>query len=637
MEEVVVVGSGPVGTRLAERVAELDSSRPIVLLGDEPFRPYDRVRLSSLVAREIMPERLYSTRDFEADPRITVLARRRIVRIDRDRKQVVDERGEAFGYGKLVLATGSRPRLPPIPGLELANVYAFRNMRDAERLLARQVGSRAVVVIGGGLLGLEAARAMHRFGTRVHVVEHESRLMFHQLDAEAARLLEVHVRGLGIAVHLSESVQQIVGRYRPEIVRFRSRLEIECDTVVLATGIEPNVELAVQSGLAIGRGVRVDDSMLSSDPDIYAIGECAEHRDRIYGLVGPGLEQAGVAASHIAGRAADYRGSIVATSLKVVGCPVFSMGDVVDSARSYRAHVFRRNGAYRRINVHRGRIIGAVGFGEWDITRLRTASLENRRVWPWQVWRFRRLGRLWPAAGANEVAAWPATANICACRGVTRDGIDRAIAGGAATVEALAGATGASTVCGSCKPLLAQLLGAGARAPVPRALVSASAAGLVVALAALFVSVPYASSMTPGWRIDQLWTESLMKQLSGYTLLGIAAAVSLLGLRKRLGRFGFGKYSIWQLAHVLAGLVVVVALLAHTGFRAGSNLNAWLMASFTGLLIAGGLAGTTTALAQRFDDAALRRLKRVSLFTHVLLLWPLPALLGFHILKGYYF
>ena len=634
---VVIVGSGSAGTRLAQRVAELEPSRPILLLGDEPFRPYDRVRLSSLVAREIAPERLYRASDLASHRQITVLARRRVVRIDREARRIVDENGDAFDYDKLVLATGSRPRLPPIPGLELANVYAFRNMSDAERLLARQVGSRAVVVIGGGLLGLEAARAMHRFGTRVHVVEHESRLMFHQLDVEAAEHLRAHVERLGIVVHLSESVQQIVGGYRPELVRFRSRNEVACDTVVLATGIEPNIELALQAGLAIGRGIRVDDSMLTSDPNIYAIGECAEHRDRIYGLVGPGLEQAGVAASHIAGRAADYRGSIVATSLKVVGCSVFSMGDIVDSARSYRAHICRRDGVYRRINVYGGRIIGAVGVGEWDVTRLRTATLENRRVWPWQLWRFRRHGRLWRPAGASDVASWPATATICACRGVTRGRIDGAIAGGSTTVEKLAGVTGASTVCGSCKPLLVQLLGSGARLPVPVGLVTTSAAALLVALAAFFGSLPYASSMAPGWRIDQLWTDSLMKQISGYSLLGIAALVSLLSLRKRVKRFGFGKFASWQLAHVVVGLGAIAALLLHTGFRAGSNLNAWLMLSFMGLIVAGGLAGTTTALAQRFDDAALRRLKRASLWAHVLFLWPLPALLGFHILKGYYF
>jgi nitrite reductase (NADH) large subunit len=510
-------------------------------------------------------------------------------------------------------------------------------MRDAEKLLARQVGSRSTVVVGGGLLGLEVARAMRRFGTRVHVVEHEARLMLHQLDEEAALLLRERVEELGIPVHLGESVQQIVGMYRPELVRLRSGREIDCDTVVLATGIVPNVELARDARLAVGRGITVDDRMQTSDPAIQAIGECAEHRGRIYGLVGPGLEQAGVAANHLAGRPSDFRGSIVASSLKVVGCAVFSMGDSVDSVHDFNAHVFRSAGTYRRINVHRGRIIGAIGFGDWDTARLRTAGLEQTRVWPWQLWRFRRQGELWNTAGAGSVAAWPATATVCSCRGVTREALEGAIAAGASTVESLSAATGAATVCGSCKPLLGALLGGASRQPLPRVLLTASFIGLALALAAYFLSLPYASEMQPGWRWDQLWTDGNVKQVSGFSLLGLGLLLSLISLRKRIRSFRFARYSVWQTVHVVGGVAAVAALLAHTGFRFGDNLNAWLMLSFTTLIAAGGLAGTATAFLQRADQSATQQIKSVSLWVHILLLWPLPALLGFHVLKAYWF
>ena len=634
---VVVVGSGPVGVRFTERLALLDPQRRVLLLGDEPFRPYDRVRLSAVVAREMKPDALYAEPKLSRLPQVRVLADRRIVRIDRASRLVVDARGEGYPFSSLVLATGSRPRLPAIPGLELDGVYAFRSMRDAEKLLARQVGSRATVVIGGGLLGLEVARAMSRFGTKVHVVEHEPRLMLHQLDDEAAALLGARVEELDISVHTGESVQQIVGIYRPGLVRLRSGREIECDTVVVATGIVPNVELARDARLAVGRGITVDDRMLTSDPAIHAIGECAEHRGLIYGLVGPGLEQAGVAANHIAGRPSDFRGSIVASSLKVVGCAVFSMGDAVDSVHHFTSHVFRSKGRYRRVNVHRGRIIGAIGFGEWDTARLRTAALEGRPVWPWQLWRFRRHGELWAAAGASSVSSWPATATVCSCRGVTREALDGAIVAGAANVEALAAATGAGTVCGSCKPLLGALLGGSNRLPLPRVLVAASSVGLLLALAAFVVSLPYASEMQPGWRLDELWTDTRFKQISGFTLLGLGLLVSLISLRKRVRRLRLASYAGWQGAHVLGGLVVIAALLAHTGFRFGENLNAWLMLSFTTLIAAGGLAGTATAFLQRADAAGTRRLKSISLWTHILLLWPLPSLLGFHVLKVYWF
>jgi nitrite reductase (NADH) large subunit len=636
-DRIVVVGSGPVGVRFAESVAGLVPGRSVLLLGDEPFRPYDRVQLSSLVAREMVPDGLITSSALDAFPEVEVLVGRRVIRIDRDRKTVEDERGEIFRYTNLVLATGSRPRLPPIPGLELSHVYTFRNMRDAECLLARQVGSRSVVVIGGGLLGLEAARAMRRFGTEVTVVEHESRLMFHQLDLEAAALLQAHIERLGIHVCLGESVQQIVGLYSPEFVRLKSGLEIDCDSVVLATGIAPNVEIALEAGLAVKRGIRVDDSMLTSDASIYAIGECAEHREQVYGLVGPGLEQAGVAANHVAGRTAEYRGSIVATSLKVVGCSVFSMGEAVDSARPFRAQVFRSENTYRRINVYRGRIIGAVGFGDWDVTRLRAAGFEPRRIWPWQLWRFRRTGRLWPAPAANEVAGWPATATVCTCRGVTRRTLDHAIAAGATSIASLASATGAATVCGSCKPLLGRLIGAGARPQMPRTLVSVSTVSLALGGVALLASVPYATSMSSDWRLDALWTTSLPKQFTGFSLFAIAVVVSLLSFRKRMRWVSFAKFSSWQIAHAVIGLVAIFVLFAHTGFRTGAHLNAWLMLSFTGLIVAGGLAGTATAMSHRYDGLRLRQLKIASLWAHIFLLWPLPALLGVHVLKGYYF
>lgn len=637
-EPILVVGSGPAGVRFAEQVCRFGTPDPVLLLGDEPRRPYDRVRLSALVARELAPEALYCAHEIETHAQVSVLADRRVVRIDRQAKCIYDQRGDEFPYRTLVLATGSRPRVPPIPGIELPGVYLFRSMSDAQGLLARQVGSRCTVVIGGGLLGLEAARAMRRFNTHVHVVEHEARLMFHQLDAEAAAALQAHVEQLGIAVHLGERVQQIIGTYGPQGVRLRSGREIDCDTVVVATGIVPNIEIARDAGIAVGRGIRVDDRMRTSDPDVFAIGECCEHRERIYGLVGPGLEQAGIAASNVAGQPAEYRGSIVATSLKVVGCPVFSMGEIENSAKSFAAHVYRDGTRYRRINIHRGRLIGAVGFGEWDVARLRTTSLEQRRLWPWQLWRFRRTGNLWGDAGAARVAAWPATATVCTCRGITRATLDRALAGGAVTVAALAQATGASTVCGSCKPLLADLAGGtGAPLPMPRWLLGGSFVGAGLAAAAFAIALPYADTTMAPRQWDVLWTASSYKQLSGYSLLGLAVLVSTISLRKRLPRFSFASFASWQLAHVLVGAAAVLALAAHTGFRFGANLNAWLMTCFSGLVLSGGLLGVATALVQRRAVGAVRTAQRAALWTHIVLLWPLPALLGFHILSGYYF
>jgi len=635
---IVVVGGGAAGVRCAERLSRAPNGPPVVVLSDERWRPYDRVRLSALVARELDLAMLDEMPRLERCARLAVLSNRRVVRIDRERKVVVDQRGNELAYDKLVLATGSRARIPPIPGVELKGVFVFRSLADAEGLLARQIASRSTVVIGGGLLGLEAARGMLRFGTRVTVVEHEPRLMFNQLDDEAARRLALGIERLGIGVRVASSVQQIIGMQTPVAVRLKSGEEIDCDTVVIATGITPNVELARDAGIAVGRGIRVDDRMRTSDADIYAVGECSEHRGKLYGLVGPALEQAAVAAENLLGNDSTYRGSVVASSLKVAGCPVFSMGEIDPRSAHYTGHVFADAARYRRLNVHAGRIVGAVGFGDWNTARLRVVALEGHRVWPWQLARFRRTGEITAAASAEQVAAWPATAVVCNCRGVPRGTLSEAAAGGAESVEALGYRTGAGTVCGSCKPLLANLLGAAAaRVPVRRALLAFSAAAALVALLGLFLAVPYQESAATDWKWDVIWRAPALKQASGFTLLGLALVASLLSLRKRIARFAFGRFTSWQVAHVVLGVVGCAALGAHTGFRFGANLNLWLMTCFTSLLLAGGIGGTALALGSRLAPRTAQALRKSALWLHVVLLWPLPVLLGFHVLKSYYF
>jgi nitrite reductase (NADH) large subunit len=212
------------------------------------------------------------------------------------------------------------------------------------------------------------------------------------------------------------------------------------------------------------------------------------------------------------------------------------------------------------------------------------------------------------------------------------------VTGGAASVEALGRCTGAGTVCGSCKPLLANLLGATAAAvPVRRALLALSGIAALVAVLAVFLAVPYRESAAAALHWDVVWRETLLKQTSGFTLLGVALVASLVSLRKRIARFAFARFTSWQVMHVALGVVGCIALGVHTGFRFGANLNFWLMACFTGLLFAGGVGGAALALAPRLAPGTARALRTSALWLHVLLLWPLPALLGFHVLKSYYF
>ena len=640
---VVIVGAGPVGIRVTQELHRRRPSHPIVIYGAEPWEPYNRVRLSAFLIGELNWQGL--TRDLALPRHVNIETRYgcAVTEIDRRHRYVRDASGYWQPYSKLVLATGSSPYVPEITGIRLPGVYTFRDIGDAHKLLARRVRSRRTVVLGGGLLGLEAARAMQRFHTEVCVVEHYSRLMMRQLDEGAARELQAHIEALGIEVVLGDGVKRVLGGTAITGIQLRSERVIECDTLVVATGILPNTGLALAAGLPIGRGVRVNDSMQTSDPDIYAIGECAEHRKRVYGIVAPGLEQATVAAHCISGGQAHYSGSTVATRLKVVDLPVFSMGPVgeEETPDMARAAVYRTQGAYRKLVTRRGRLIGAIAIGACpELSRLQEAVMRQRRAWPWQLWRFARTGSLWPEAELGSVLAWPAATAVCNCTGVTRGELGRALAEGCATVEALAARTGASTVCGSCRPLLAELAGGAAPARPARGwktLLGAGGVALPAALAlALVILIPYASTVQVPWQWDMLWRESLWKQVSGFTLLMLTALLLAFSLRKRIRRFTLGDFPLWRVAHAVLGALTLLALAVHTGGRLGSNLNFALITSFLGVVALGSVAGSVVALEHRLGAGAAR-LRRTWTWTHILLFWPIPTLLALHVFKSYYF
>lgn len=644
---VVIVGNGPIGMRFAGELLARNPSRPIVIYGEEQHEPYDRVQLSAWLAGDVDWGALARPLVVDHGGRVEQRIGYRVLSIDRDERTVFDSDGRSQPYDSLVIATGSSPFVPNLPGIGLDGVYTFRDLDDAARLMARRVRSHRTVVLGGGLLGIESARGMQRGNTHVTVVEHADRLLGRQLDEAGSAQLREAVEGLGIEVVIGDGVAAIDGDGRVESVRLRSGRQLPCDTLVVATGVRPNINLARDAKLAFNRGIQVDDRMRTSDPDIYAIGECAEHRGSVYGLVAPGLEQAGVAAADIAGVDTRYKGSLAASRLKVVGTQVFSIGPVgagEDPGLAY-AHVYRDDdaGIYRKLLVHRYRLVGAIGIGRWDESlRLQTQVGRSMRIWPWQILRFRRTGQLWPAEDSQQVAAWPATATVCQCAGVTRGTITKAVADGAADCEAVTRATGAGSVCGSCRPLIDELTGQPrTMTPTPwhRSLALGAGLGLVGSL--LFLAgpnLPYATSVQQAWSWDFLWRDGLAKQVSGFSVLGLFAVGLLLSLRKRVRRLDrWGAFDGWRLAHVLIGVLVIIGLALHTGFRSGHGLNFLLMLSFSMMLLLGALSTGVIAIEHRIGGALATRLRRRSVWLHILLFWPVPALLGWHVFKTYWY
>jgi nitrite reductase (NADH) large subunit len=338
----------------------------IVVIGAEPFRAYNRVLLSSVLAGEI------AAADIELKPPqwwegrgVTNLYDSPVAAIDRNAKTVRLHSGLELPYSKLVLATGSHPIRLPRPGMELPGVMTFRTMADVAAMLREASPGRSAAVIGGGLLGLEAAYGLAKAGVKVTLLHVMDRLMERQLDAPAARLLAEAIRTKGVEVMLEADTDFIIGTDRAEGVALKSGIRIAADLVVCAVGVRPNADLARAAGLAVNRGIVVDDAMATSDDSIFALGECAEHRGVSYGLVEPAYEQAKVLARRLGGDSrAIFAGATLATNLKVAGVALFSAGDFDDSGREAIVFDDPAAGVYKKLVIEKDRLVGAVLFGD---------------------------------------------------------------------------------------------------------------------------------------------------------------------------------------------------------------------------------------------------------------------------------
>jgi nitrite reductase (NADH) large subunit len=459
MKRLVVVGNGMAGMACVEQILKSDPMFRITVFGDETHANYNRIMLSSVLAGEqsaddIVINPLEWYRRNEIDLRVGI----RIVDVDPVTKTVTGNDGSVTPYDTLLLATGSSAWMPPIKGLDQDGVFTFRTLDDTRALLNRAGPDTRAIVIGGGLLGLEAARGLQMHGCQVTVVHLMATLMERQLDPPGGKFLMAKMKELGIRVVLGKSTAAIRGNGYVEGVEFAGGESLDGDLVVIAAGIRPNVELARKAGLDVKRGIVVNDYMETSNPDIFAVGECVEHRGVCYGLVAPLFDQGKVLAATITGRRGPtYAGTVQAAKLKIVGVEMFSAGDIDDDGAEPVRYEDPSLGVYKKVAVRDGKLAGVILVGDTSDSHkymewLRTgADLTGQR---------RHL--LFPPPAADmglDVAEMAGSATVCGCVGVTKGAIIQAIhERGVNTLSQLKEATRASTGCGSCTSLCQDLL-----------------------------------------------------------------------------------------------------------------------------------------------------------------------------------
>jgi ferredoxin-nitrate reductase len=446
---LVVVGTGMAGLAVVEEVLRRDPSWRVTMLGEEHGPVYNRILLSRLLAGECGPGELaLKPLGWYAERGVDLRGGCAAAEVDAGAGIVRDVAGGAHPYDALVLATGSRPFLPPVPGMQLPHVSAFRTRGDVDAIAGTPVAGRRAVVLGGGLLGLEAAAGLRARGARVTVVEPAPRLMGRQLDGAGAAMLEAAVRGRGIDVRTGVLPVEV----RPGALALADGAELEADLVVVAAGVRAETTLAEAAGLPIGRGIVVDDALRAGAERVWAVGECAEHRGTVYGLWAPLAEQARVAGAAIAGDPAAFHPQATATVLKVAGLDVYA-GGRAEAGEDEDEVVLRdtRRGVYRKLVLDGERLVGAVLLGDVADARRCTAALRSGDPVDEAL--------LSPGAPAPPQELGP-DALVCSCNAVTADAIDTAItAGGLTTVAQVAHATRASTGCGGCATDVRALLG----------------------------------------------------------------------------------------------------------------------------------------------------------------------------------
>ncbi len=466
--KIVVIGNGMVGYKFCEKLLLKTTTRScnIVVFGEEPRPAYDRVHLSEYFAGKSAADLSMAPPDWYAANGITLYLADPIQRIDRQLKTVHSFSGIAETYDYLILATGSAPFVPSLPGVEKDGVFMYRTIEDVEMITAYARKAKKAAVIGGGLLGLEAAKALMDLGiSETYIIEFAPRLMPRQIDAAGSAILTNKLQSLGLQIHTNKNTSQVTGDNYITGMQFSDNTHLDVDMLVISAGIKPRDELAKQAQLETGPrgGIVVSDRLQTTDPNIFAIGECALYKGMIYGLVAPGYEMAEVVASTLCGTDKTFTGYDMSTKLKLIGVDVASFGEPLLSGTDTRSVVLEdtMKGIYKRINISADgkQLLGGILIGDAVQYNMLLQACKNKTVLPPNPEDIMLGSRGGDADAGAGIIGLPGQAVICSCEGITKDDICHAVVrDGCETVDAVKKCTKAGTGCGGCVPMVKDLL-----------------------------------------------------------------------------------------------------------------------------------------------------------------------------------
>ncbi len=469
-QKLVVIGNGMAGARAVEEVLARGGAEQfdIAMFGDEPYGNYNRIMLSNVLSgAQDSSEITINPLDWYAEQAITLHGGAPVTEIDRPARCVISSAGIRAHYDILLITTGSRPFIPPVrnirrpDGTLLPGVFGFRLIDDCTGIIETARRSQVAAVIGGGLLGLEAARGLMNHGCEVHVIHQSAHLMNAQLDGQGGAILRRTMEAMGIAIHLEKRTEAVLGDERVAGLRFKDGSTLACDMLVVAAGIRPNAEIAQRAGLTVERAIVVDNHMRCvDDRSVFVVGECAQHRGQVYGLVAPLWEQARVFADQVTGRNIDaaYHGSKLAIKLKVMGVELASMGitEAVEPRDEIIQFTEPARGTYKKLIVRDGRLVGGILMGDISKAAYLMQAFDRDSPLPEE-----RLGLLFDFGTPSQkvtIDEMPADQQVCNCNGVTKQAIGACVASGKASAKSVMDATRAGMGCGSCKTLVREVV-----------------------------------------------------------------------------------------------------------------------------------------------------------------------------------